>query len=150
MIKRLTGYLLLGLSVLLLLIFYNYSQAQTRLRQASQTQFNIELTEFPAEISIGESKRFALKVTAPRSFSTTQTGIYYSYDSTPSALMKGDSPAAAGYQSFTPDYFAGSFRLPDTFDLNLSFDRRGTVYFRAYAKIDQDHLWTEEKRIVVK
>lgn len=150
MINRLVSYLLLGLSVLLLLIFYNYNEAQVRLRQARQTQFSIELVEFPLEALVGESRHFVWKVEAPRSFSTTQTGIFYSYDSSPSALLKGDSPSAVHYLSFTPDYSTGLFRLPDTFDLDLTFDRRGAVYFRAYAKIDQDHLWTEEKKIVVK
>ena len=149
MIKRLFSYLSLGFLFLLVLIYYNYTLAQKRLREARQTQFSIDLTEFPTEANAGQPNHFVWRVTAPESFSAAKTGIYYSYDSTPSALMKGDSPEAVNYANFTFDYASGLFQLPDTFDLNLSFNQKGVVYFRAYGEIDHDHLWTEEKQLKI-
>lgn len=149
MIKKLATYLFISLTLLLVLIFYNYRQAQIRLRETRQTQFSIELTKFPEELIVGEKTNFAWLVTAPESFSAVKTGIYWSYDSSPSALIKGDSPEAVNYANFTFDYATGSFQLPDTFDLDLSFNQRGVVYFRAYAQIDHDHLWTEEKQLKI-
>ncbi|MFZ2202034.1 MAG: hypothetical protein WAV56_01415 [Microgenomates group bacterium] len=146
MIKRLVSYSIIGFVFLLVLIYYNYHLAQKRLREARQTQFSIELTAFPTETSTGQPNRFVWRVTAPESFSAIKTGIYWSYDSSPSALFKGDSPEAVNYANFTFDYATGLFQLPDTFDLDQSFNQRGVVYFRAYAQIDKDHLWTEEKQ----
>ena len=150
MIKRLVTHSTIGFLFLLVLVYYNYSLAQKRLREARQTQFSIDLTEFPTGTSAGQSNHFAWRVDAPESFSAVKTGIYYSYDSTPSALMKGDSPEAVNYANFTFDYAAGLFQLPDTFDLDLSFNQKGVVYFRAYAQVDHDHLWTAEKQLTIK
>lgn len=150
MIKRFITYSIIGLLFLLVLVYYNYHVAQKRLREARQTRFSIDLTDFPIETSIGQSNRFVWRVDAPESFSAAKTGIYYSYDSSPSALLKGDSPEAVGYANFTFDYATGVFQLPDTFDLDLSFNQEGVVYFRAYAQIDKDHLWTEEKQLEIK
>lgn len=150
MIKRLIAYSIIGFLFLLVLIYYNYSLTQKRLREARQTQFSIALTDFPTEAGAGQPNRFVWRVDAPESFSTVKTGIYWSYDSSPSALMKGDSPEAVNYANFTFDYATGWFQLPDTFDLDLAFNQKGVVYFRAYAKIDNDHLWTEEKQVRIK
>ena len=149
MIKRLFSYLSLGFLFFLVLIYYNYTGAQKRLREARETQFSIDLTEFPTETSAGQSNHFAWRVDAPESFSAVKTGIYYSYDSTPSALFKGDSPEAVNYANFTFDYTSGLFQLPDIFDLDLSFNQKGVVYFRAYALVDRDHLWTGEKQLKI-
>ena len=147
MIKRLASYLSLGFLFLLVLIYYNYHFAQKRLREARQTQFSIELTEFPTETSAGQPNHFVWRVDAPESFSAAKTGIYWSYDSSPSGLFKGDSPEAVNYANFSFDYASGLFQLPDTFDLDLSFNQLGVVYFRSYAQVDHDHLWTEEKQL---
>ena len=129
MIKRLVSYSIIGFLFLLVLIYYNYSLAQKRLREARETQFSIELTEFPTEANAGQPTRFAWRVAAPESFSTVKTGIYWSYDSSPSALFKGDSPEAVNYANFTFDYAGGLFQLPEIFDLDQSFDQKGVVYF---------------------
>ncbi len=150
MIRRLFTYLSLGLVALIFLVYYNYALAQRRLLGARQTQFSIELINPQIEVNAGDPSRFVWKISAPESFSAASTGIYYSYDSTPSALMKDDSPVAVNYANFTFDYATGEFRLPDTFDLNLTFDKKGIVYFRAYAKVDRDHLWTSEHQLIVK
>ncbi len=149
MIKKILVYSVVFFVCLTGLVYYNYQRQQGSLRQARPTQFSIELEKIPETMTINQPANFSWKVTAPESFSTTTTGIYWNYESSPSALTKFDSPKAVGYQNFTEDYSSGLFKLPDTFDLNLKFPRAGTVYFRAYAKIDNDYLWTEEKRILV-
>ncbi len=149
MIRKILVYSATLLVCVVALVFYNYQRQQSNLRQARPTQFSIELEKIPEVMIIDQPANFSWKVTAPESFSTTVTGIYWNYESTPSALAKFDSPKAVGYPNFTEDYSSGLFKLPDTFDLNLKFPRAGTVYFRAYAKIDNDYLWTEEKQIIV-
>lgn len=149
MIRKIFVYSAIFLVCVVVLVFYNYQRQQRNLRQTRQTQFTIEFEKIPEGLIINQPKNFSWRVSAPESFSTTSTGIYWNYESSPSALSKFDSPKAVGYPNFTEDYSSGLFKLPDTFDLNLKFPRAGTVYFRAYALIDKDYLWTEEKRIMV-
>lgn len=150
MIKKLLIYSFIFFCTVLFLVYYNYQKQQTNLSQARQTQFAIEFEKIPNTLKVNEPAEFSWKVKASESFSTTMTGIYWNYDSSPSALTKFDSPKAVGYQNFTEDYQSGIMKLPDTFDLNLKFPKAGIVYVRAYALIDKDHLWTQEKKIVVK
>lgn len=149
MIRKIFVYSVIFLVCVVVLVFYNYQRQQRNLRQTRQTQFAIAFGKIPESLIVNEPANFSWQVSAPESFSTTSTGIYWNYESSPSALSKFDSPKAVGYPNFTEDYSAGLFKLPDTFDLNLKFPRAGIVYFRAYALIDKDYLWTEEKRIMV-
>lgn len=149
MIKKIFTYSTIFLIAVLFLVYYNYQKQQTNLRQARQTQFLIEYEKIPDTLRVDQSGEFSWKVVAPESFSTTSTGIYWNYESTPSALMKLDSPKAVGYPNYTEDYAAGLFKLPDSFSLNMKFPKAGTVYFRAYAKIDRDYLWTEERQVKI-
>jgi len=149
MIKKLVLYSILFFITTVSLVFYNYQKQQKNLRNSRQTQFSINFEKIPETMTTNQPANVSWKVGAPESFSTTATGIYWNYESSPSALTKFDSPKAVGYPNFTEDYSSGLFKLPDTFDLNLKFPRVGTVYFRAYAKIDNDYLWTEEKQILV-
>ncbi len=150
MIKKFSLYSSIFLLCLITLVYYNYQKQQSNLRQARQTQFSIEFEKVPEKVVPNQPVNFSWKVSAPESFSTTATGIYWNYESTPSALTKFDSPKAVSYPNFTEDYASGLFKLPDTFDLNLKFPHSGIVYFRAYALIDKDYLWTQERQIVVK
>lgn len=148
--KKLFLSLLLFTSMIITLAFYNYRLAQNRLAEARSTQFGLELIEAPAATTANTPTKLTWRVSAPESFSAGPTGIYYGYDSTPSAATKLDSPRALAYPNFTPDYVTGAFRLPDTFEVNLAFNRPGKVFFRAYALISGDHVWSEERSVLVK
>lgn len=149
MIRKIFVYSAILLVCVIGLVFYNYQKQQRNLRDSRQTRFSIEFEKIPDSMTINQPANVSWRVSAPESFSTTATGIYWNYESSPSALTKLDSPKTVGYPNFTEDYSSGLFKLPDTFDLNLKFPRAGTVYFRAYALIDKDYLWTEERRIMV-
>jgi hypothetical protein len=142
-------YLPLIFLVFLGLIFFNYSIAQKNLKNTSSSQFNINIIKAPNETKAGDRNQFVYEVIADNSFSTSTTTIYWSEHSSPSALTKNDSPLAAGYERSLPDYQNGNFRLPETFDLGIIFDLPGTIYYRAYAKIGEDHYWTDEKKLYV-
>lgn len=150
MIKKLISYSIIFFLGVVLLVLYNYQKQQKNLSEARQTEFSIELLTVPDTMMAEVPGNYSWKVTAPNSFSTTATGIYWNYESSPSALTKYDSPKAVAYPNFSEDYSSGLFKLPETFDLNLKFPRAGVVYFRAYALIDHDHLWTDERQITVK
>lgn len=148
--KRLALYSTVAATVFVGLVFYNYRQAQIRLKETRETKFEINFVNIPITASVKTPANFKWLVDAPDNFITTTTTIYWGYDSSPSALTKLDSPKAVGYPNKTEDYIEGKFKLPDEFDLSLSFPKAGIVYFRAYAQVANDHLWTEEKSLIVK
>lgn len=148
--KKLFLSLFIFTAMIITLAFYNYRLAQKRLAEARPTQFSIELIDVLSGAQTDIPIKFTWRVSAPESFLTGPTGIYYGYDSTPSAATKLDSPKAVAYPNFTPDYATGTFKLPDIFDVNLAFNRPGKVFFRAYALVGGDHVWSEERSLLVK
>lgn len=147
--RQLTRYTLTTLLILLFLVIYNYLQTQKNLN-SHPSQFNIELVNPPRQTQAGQRTNLAWRLNTSGSFSTTATTIYWSEISSPSALAKSDSPQAVGYPNSLPDYLTGNFPLPEEFDLDLVFEKVGTIFYRAYAKIGPDHYWTPEHQIKVK
>jgi hypothetical protein len=148
--KKFITYSLVALVIFLGLVYYNYQVAQKNFHQTSPSRFDIQIVSAPTETKVNDHNQVVWEVTADSTFSTTSTTIYWSEHSSPSALTKADSPQAVGYERFYPDYQNGNFRLPDQFDLDLIFDQPGPIFFRAYAKIGEDHYWTSEKEIYVR
>jgi len=140
---------LIGLSIYTGLVFFNYFQAQKKLRDTRPAPLGISLDTYPKEIPQGQSGSFSSSIEASPDLSTPLTTILYGYSASPSALLSTDTPEAVGYPYRVEDYLRGSFKLPDTFTENIRFDKPGTVYFRAYAKVGSDHLWTDEYSIKI-
>ena len=129
---------------------YQIYDAKKKISQEKQSVLSINFVNQPEFAAAGENKSFSYHVEAPPSFLTSSTTIYYSYDATPSALTKNDSPEAVRYANHDDNYFLGDFKLPQTFESSLNFPHPGTIYFRAYAKVGNDHLWTKEQKLMVK
>lgn len=142
--------LLLVFFIFLVLVGYNYLLAQEQLKKVSPTRLSVELAAFPAETTVRTPTNISWSVEGPDNFFAEKTTLFWSYDSSPSALVRTDSPEAVRYTNFLPDYAEGLFRLPDNFAADLSFPKAGTVYLRAYAKVGDNHLWTPEAKIMVK
>lgn len=142
-------FIVLSLFIFLSLVYYNYLRAQQQISQVRETQFQIALTRKPEVVAKNVPVTLEWQVTAPESFAASQTILYWGYDSTPSALVKTDNPDAVRYPFSTPDYSQGYFRLPDHFDVNITFPKTGKVYYRAYARIGNDNLWTAEQSLIV-
>jgi len=141
--------LLLGIVIFIGLVGYNYLIAQKKIRETKPSPLGITLESYPETVISGQTGTFIWHIEGSPDLSTPRTTIYWSYDASPSALTQKDSPEAVGYANHPEDYFHGIFALPDNFDLNLKFDKLGKVYFRAYAKVGDDHLWTDEQTIEV-
>lgn len=146
---RKPAYLLIGILVLFLLVFYNYLLAQKAIKNQKPAPLDITLTSFPEDIKASSSAIFMWHINATPDLSTNFTTIYWGHESSPSALTKKDSPQAVGYPNSLPDYAAGHFALPDDFNVNIKFDKPGKIFFRAYAKVGADHLWSEEEALNV-
>lgn len=102
----------------------------------------------PSPTSSDNNPQISWRIFTPSSYTQT-TSIFYDYESSPSALLTTDSPQAAGYQFQTTDYIKGSFPLPATFISNLNLPHSGTIYYRAYTFLNDQHLWTPEFSILI-
>ncbi len=131
------------------LVYYNAKLAQKNLSQGTPSKLAISILELPSQAKVGERVSISWEVEAPADFQTTDTTIFYSPVSTPSAVTKSDSPEAVGYQSSLSDYRQGSFYLPFTFDGSITFQKPGTYFLRAYSLVRGNHLWTDEKQITI-
>lgn len=131
------------------LSYYNFKKANIQFANNTPSKLEIKINQLPVDIRVGQPVNISWSINAPRDFQTTNTTLYYSQISSPSAITKSDSPKAVGYQFSTLDYQSGDFNLPDKFDANVTFPRAGIFYLRAYAFVRGNHLWTEEKQIIV-
>jgi hypothetical protein len=135
------------ISVFFGLVYYNYLVTQKNLQNKLSTPQTVTITSFPNALKPDEFGNFVWQVSASPDQKTNTTTIYYGYESSPSALTINDSPSAVGYQYSLPDYQNGSFFLPDNFDVNIAFSKVGTVWFRAYANIRGEHIWSNESSL---
>ncbi len=147
--NRFWNFLTLIVLIFCTFVYYNYNRARVALKDTRQSELGIELTTLPKTAEQGQRVFVSWLVTAPNDFQTTDTTIFYSSISTPSAVTKLDSPLALGYQFSLPDYRTGGFNLPFTFEGSIVFPKPGIYYLRAYSLIRNNHLWTEEKQITV-
>lgn len=139
----------IGLAFFSSLVFYNYFQAQSAIKNTRPSPLTIDLVSYPEVVKVGHIGTFIWRIEASPDLSTPSTTIYWGYEASPGALTKQDSPQAVGYPSSQPDYLSGNFSLPNSFDLNIKFSQPGQVFFRAYAKVKGDHLWSEETSLKV-
>lgn len=149
MIKKITLYSLIGFLLLSLAVWYNYQNAQKAIREQKPSVLTSDLVSYPEKIMQNGKGTFFWHVDTPNDLIATKTTLYWSYESTPSALTAQDSPEAVGYPNYTNDYLVGEFKLPDTFDSEVQFSKAGRVYFRSYAKVRDQHLWSEEYSLTV-
>jgi len=147
--KRGFMWIFIGFAVFSSLVLYNYLQAQSAIKDTRPSPLTIDLVSYPEAIKAGHTGTFIWRIEASPDLSTPSTTIYWGYEASPGALTKQDSPQAVGYPSSQPDYLSGNFSLPSSFDLNIKLTQPGQVFFRAYAKIKGDHLWTEEMSLKV-
>jgi len=131
------------------LVGYNYLVAQKKISETRPSPLGITLSSFPEKVISGQTGSFIWNIESSPDLFTARTTIYWGYIASPSALTHRDSPEAVGYPHHQDDYFTGKYMLPDTFDLSIKFDKPGNIYARAYAKVGDNHLWTDEKIIEV-
>lgn len=145
-----------NLKIILLLIFaflglvYFNTIKNRQALVGPQTSLEIDLASPPTQAQVNTPVPFSWQVDTNSSFKLQSTTIYYGRQSSPSALLKTDSPDAVGYTNHSQGYLKGEFFLPYTFDTKLTFDQPQTLYYRAYARVNNDHLWTPEYQILVK
>lgn len=144
MIKKPIQAIIVAIVVFCALVGYNYFIAQKKISETRPSSLGIFLQSYPERIKSGQSGSFVWSVESSPDLFTPRTTIYWGYNASPSALTQKDSPEAVGYSYHQDDYYTGKFMLPDTFDQAIKFEEPGNVYARAYAKVGDNHLWTDE------
>lgn len=131
------------------LVYFNYLLAQKKIKETRPAPLSISLTSYPEKVTLDQSGSFIWNIDSSPDLSTPRTTIYYGYTASPSALTMLDSPEAVNYAFHVSDYYVGTFKLPDSFEESITFNKPGKIFFRAYAKIGDNHLWTDEKSLEV-
>jgi hypothetical protein len=115
-----------------------------------QSTLSISIIDPPAITSVNNPTRVSWMIDTNASFKAKSITLFYGQQSTPSALLKTDSPKAVGYTNFTTDFLKDEFFIPYTFETILIFDAPQTIYYRAYAKVNGENIWTPEYQLLVK
>lgn len=131
------------------LVFINYFRAQQAIRDTKPSETVISLVSFPSTVKPDSFGSFVWNIFSTSKQNTTATTIFWGYDATPSALTEADSPDAVNYPYHQEEYYQGIFYIPDTFNVSVHFLKPGKVFFRAYAKVGNKHLWTPEHELIV-
>lgn len=140
-----------GLTILLIffsLAIFNQKKAQKEISLSQTPQYKITLNNPVLDSPAAAPVSFNWTIQAPNTSFTSFTTIYYSPISSPSALTVKDSPQAVGYAYNLTDYINGNFSLPDTFSAAASF-LKGNIFYRAYAQVNNQHLWSKEIKLTI-
>lgn len=149
MIKKIFWLTLASLGSLLILVIYNYLAAQKAIRNTQPSVLQTDMVSYPESVIVGSKPIFIWNVQTPNDLTTSFTTIYWSYTSSPSALTVNDSPSAVKYANHTSDYLSGTFKLPDNFNSQLTVEKPGRIFFRSYAKVGDQNLWSKEYSFTV-
>lgn len=125
------------------------SIAEFRQSSPPTTPTSINMVSFPQEAFVKTPLNLSWELDSMPS-KALSTAIYYDYQSTPSAVTIQDDPKALGYRFHTQDYAAGHFPVPGVYDVNIIPTSTGMLFFRAYALLNGEHLWTKEYSIKIK
>lgn len=141
--------ILIGLLIFIALIYYN--QVTFRKQQSSGISYPSTIKILDSQVSLDGMRNgmFVWSIDATSDQFATETHIFWGPTSTPSALTKSDSPEAVGYPNKTTDYTEGKYFLPSKFDSKITYPSPGKYWFRAYAKINGEHLWSQEYQVIV-
>ena len=147
--KRFITCLIFGLFFIFLLILYNQYQFKQNHRFGQSVPPAISFVSLPLSSRLDQPVTINWLITAPEGSFSSRVSLFYGPDSSPSALPVNASPEAVGYPHESPDYKCGSFRLPDTFTYTFTPTSEGVLYYRAYSKIGNDHIWSAENQLVL-
>jgi hypothetical protein len=109
----------------------------------------IEFVDIPGELMEGGIATFTWIINGtPRTIHTT--AVYYGDKSTPGKLPLSAVPADTGYSQVLKDFLEGDYFVPLRFVGSVSTPTPGTYFARAYALIEGQHYWSEERSFTVK
>ncbi len=142
----------LGLAIVAIALASLYSLNRWQYSQMASTSGSylpstVQLS-LPPFVGANEPVMANWSISAPTPRITTQTTIVWGTVSTDSAGLTSVEQSA--YPNYTADYYRGSFELPDDFEARFTLGKPGDYYVRAYARVDNQDVWSDEKKLTVK
>lgn len=101
----------------------------------------ITLKQVSLDARLNQPVEFVWAISAPTPRRTERTALFWGETSTTSAYLS--TPESAPYPNKSSDYWH-AFPLPQEFEFTLVPTGTQTLYLRAYALVDNRHLWSEE------
>lgn len=112
-------------------------------------EYRVSFIDSPAELMEGGQASFTWTVDGP--FRTIHKSVVYFGTINNEGILKKDvAPADTNYTDSVKDFFAGDYVVPIRFIGNTIVAKPGKYYVRAYALIDSNNYWSEERIFTVK
>jgi hypothetical protein len=111
-------------------------------------KYSVTYLNAPDNLTEGGVATFTWNVNGPGKI-INKTGIYFGSTSHPGNLDLLVSPAETGYTGAVNDFLNGEYVIPLRFVGNLKIPPAGTYYSRAYALIDAENYWSDERVFTV-
>lgn len=109
----------------------------------------IRIVNASRELAEGEFATFTWQIAGPRRTIRTAT-VYFGRTSVPGPLGHSSAPTSTPYTDWLIEFMDGAYDVPLTFTASKKLTSPGTYYARAYAFINENHIWGDEQNITVK
>lgn len=130
--------------VVTLSLYDYFSLRNTQLSAGPTLPPSLVVADAPKQSSVDNPITFNWRIDSATPRVTDLTTVFWSEESSPSALTVKDSPASVGYPNHLRDYSEGVFNLPSDFLGSITLTKPQTIYYRFYAHVDGQNLWSEE------
>jgi hypothetical protein len=136
---------------LLVLGYVEFGQQRDFLASNREGGFAIEIVSLEDNVDTREEwHEVDLLISGNREVWAKNLGVYYDFESSPSAVTTSDSPAAVGYQFFSDEYVNGEYRVPGDYQVPVRVPNSDeSLYLRGFAEIEGIYYWTDEYEIRV-
>jgi hypothetical protein len=113
-------------------------------------EHRVSAVNIPAEIAPGVVATFTWRVDGPPT-KISSTTVYYGEASEAGKLGKDIKPADTSYTESVKDFIKGEYDIPLQFVGNTTTPKKsGTYYYRVYALVGSDNLWSDEGTFTIK
>lgn len=114
----------------------------------SPIEYKISFVDLPNEIIQGGQATFTWVIDGP-SKTIHKSAAYFGTISTQGNLTKDVAPAETNYTGISKDFIQGDYLIPIRFVGNAKVAVSGKYFVRAYALIDNNNYWSDEKVFTV-
>lgn len=114
----------------------------------SPIEYKISFIDLPTEIIQGGQATFTWTINGPPK-TIHKSAAYFGTISTKGNLTKDVAPAETNYTEISKDFIQGDYLIPITFVGNAQVAAPGKYFVRAYALIDNNNYWSDEKAFTV-
>ncbi|OGG02723.1 hypothetical protein A2W14_02220 [Candidatus Gottesmanbacteria bacterium RBG_16_37_8] len=112
-------------------------------------EYTIGIVNLPADVIERGFATFTWNINGPPT-TIKSTSVYFGQQSTPGNLTKDILPQNTKYSQSLKEFQSGNFAVPLVFVGNQTLTKAATYFARAYAQINGNNYWSDEKSFTVK